>query len=308
MKRLEQLPEITEKALGGLTAGQHLKLRIAKAAMNPQPRRRSYASWAPALCGALTLAIALCVCIPMLNQPPEQNLISTQAAGQYSIGTERGLLDLENNNITIRQTGEKPDYRSIWAKGSGSSFPLIGIEGRYYRLLTAPKTVSSSLFGRQLGTVAEFTTEPALSGTDVVLSNTVQQGSEVYAISGMDGTLIAAKVDGSYRLFQRTGFNGSALRGSEDLADTLQIAGHIIAMELSDVGVITDSSTCEALFSTLTSCASYESSSAVSGKQSLLIQLDNGLALQLAVKNDKLSACGTWSCPEFFEAFEDAAN
>ena len=67
-------------------------------------------------------------------------------------------------------------------------------------------------------------------------------------------------------------------------------------------------SECEALFATLLDCASYESSGSVSGKQTLLISLDNGLALQLAVKNDKFSACGTWSCPEFFEAFEDAAN
>ena len=49
-----------------------------------------------------------------------------------------------------------------------------------------------------------------------------------------------------------------------------------------------------------------KSSGTVSAKQSLLIQLDSGLTLQLAVKNDKLSACGTWSCPEFLEAFEAA--
>ncbi|MDD6248459.1 hypothetical protein, partial [Desulfovibrio piger] len=69
---------------------------------------------------------------------------------------------------------------------------------------------------------------------------------------------------------------------------------------------ITDSETCETLFSTLTENASYESSGTVSAKQSLLIQLDSGLTLQLTVKNDKLSACGTWSCPEFLEAFEAA--
>ena len=72
------------------------------------------------------------------------------------------------------------------------------------------------------------------------------------------------------------------------------------------MSAITDSETCETLFSTLTENASYESSGTVSAKQSLLIQLDSGLTLQLAVKNDKLSACGTWSCPEFLEAFEAA--
>lgn len=54
--------------------------------------------------------------------------------------------------------------------------------------------------------------------------------------------------------------------------------------------------------------ASYESSGMVSGKQNLLIELDNGLTVQLAVREDRLSACGTWSCPEFLEAFEQAAQ
>lgn len=307
MKRLEQLPEITDKALGGLTAGQHLKLRIEKAAVNPAPQRRRTSAWVPALSFALVLALALGIGIPALNAQPDQPLITTQAAGTNGVGNEISLLDL-NNGVNIQQSGEKPSYRSLWVKGDGGSFPLIGIQGRYYRMMSTPDSVSSKLLGSSLGTVAEFTTEPSLSGTDIVLSNKVSQGSEVYAIKGMDTTLVAAEVGGSYRLFQRVSFNGSALRGSEDLADTLQVSGRIKSMELSDVGVITDSATCEDLFSTLTSCASYESSSSISAKQSLLIHLDNGLTVQLAVKNDKLAACGTWSCPEFFEEFEAAAN
>ncbi len=307
MKRLEQLPDITEKALGGLTAGQNLKLRIEKAARNPEPQRRPAAAWVPALCCALVLALALGVGLPGLNSEPGQQLIASQPAGAPTAGTERSLLDLDND-VTIRKSSAVPGYRSIWAKGDGGSFPLIGIEGRYYRMLTSPASVSSSLLGASVGTVAEFTTEPSLSGTDVILSNIAAQNSEVYAISGMGGTLVAAQVDGEYRLFQRVSFNGSALRGSEGLADTLQIAGHIISMELSDVGIISDASTCESLFATLTSAASYESSGSISGKQSLLITLDSGLTVQLSVKNDKLSACGTWSCPEFFEAFSAAVQ
>lgn len=305
MKRLEQLPEITEKALGGLTAGQNLKLRIEKAAAAPMPHRRTVGAWVPALCCALVLAIALGVGIPNMTQQGDEPLIASQAAGVPTVGTERSLLDLDNN-VTIRQRDTVPDYRSIWAASNGGSFPLIGIEGKYYRMLTSPQTVSSSLFGECLGTIAEFTTEPSLSGTDVILSNIASQNGEVYAISGMGNTLVAAQVDGSYRLFQRVSFNGSALRGNEALADTLQIAGHITGMELSDVGTITDAAACETLFATLTSSASYESSGSVNGKQSLLISLDNGLIVQLSVKNDKLSACGTWSCPEFFEAFANA--
>lgn len=305
MKRLEQLPEITEKALGGLTAGQNLKLRIEKAATDPAPQRRTVGAWVPALCCALVLAIALGVGIPAMNQQPSGQLIASQPAGAPTMGTERSLLDLDND-VTIRKSDAVPNYRSIWAKGDGGSFPLVGIEGRYYRMLTSPASVSSSLFGECLGTIAEFTTEPSLSGTDVILSNAASQNGDVYAIAGMGDTLVAAQVDGEYRLFQRVSFNGSALRGSESLADTLQIAGHISSMALSDVGTITDADTCETLFATLTSAASYESSGSLNGKQSLLITLDNGLTVQLSVKNDKLAACGTWSCPEFFEAFTQA--
>lgn len=308
MKRLEQLPQIADQGLAGLTAGQHLKLRIEKAAVNPQPKRRPAAAWVPVLSCALVLAIALGIGIPALQPQADQSLISTQAAGQNSGAGERSLLDLDNNDVNIRQSGETPKYSSIWAKGDNGNFPLIGVEGKYYRMMSSPKSISKSLLGESLGSVEEFTTEPSLSGMDVVLSNKVSQGSQVYAIDGMGSTLIAAEVDGSYRVFQRVGFNGSAIRGREELADTLQIAGHIISMELSDVGVVTDSDMCEALFATLLDCASYESSGSVSGKQSLHIALDNGLTVQMIIKNDKLSACGTWSCPEFFEEFEDAVQ
>ena len=308
MKRLEQLPEITEKALGGLTAGQHLKLRIEKAAANPQPQRRPLASWAPVLACALVLTIALGVGIPALRpQPDEAGLISSQPAGQSGSGTEVALLDLNRSNVSIRQRISAAGEDSLWASGDNGNFPLIGVNGKYYRMLTVPQDADGSLLGKSVGTVAEFTTEPALSGTDVILSNVASHGVKVYGVDGMSGTLVAAEVDGQTRIFQRVSFNGSALRGKEKLSDTLQISGHITAMELSGVGSVSGSE-CEALFGTLLDCASYESSGSVSGKQTLLITLDNGLALQLAVKNDKFSACGTWSCPEFFEAFENAAN
>ena len=307
MKRLEQLPEIANQALGGLTAGQHLKLRIEKAVANPAPapRHARARAWVPALCCALALVICSAVFLPGLHPSSGEGLITTQAAGQGDVGNERSLLDLGNNTVRIT-AGTNPGFRSLWSQGEGGNFPLIGVRGQYYRMLTVPESLDASHLGDSLGSVEEYTTEPALSGTDVILSNAAAQGSEVYAVDGMDGTLVAAQVNGVYRVFQRVSFNGSALTGRETLSDTLEIAGHIAAMELSGVGAITDSETCETLFNTLTENASYESSGTVSAKQSLLIQLDSGLTLQLAVKNDKLSACGTWSCPEFLEAFEAA--
>lgn len=307
MKRLEQLPEIAQESLGGLVAGPELKKRILENARKPMGKPVRQAAWVPAVCMALALIVGLAVGLPALqNHPDSQPLIQSVPAGDGPVNNERGLLDLGTDNVNVGARTSVPDFRSIWSKGSDGSFPMIGVCGRYYRMLTSPSSVSSSLLGDSLGTVAEFTTEPALSGTDLVMSNAAVSGTEVYEIDGMGATLIAAEVDGKTRLFQRVSFNGNALLGRESLADTLQIAGHITMMELSDVGIITDRDTAESLFSTLTSTATYESSGSISGKQSLLIELDNGLTLQLLVKNDTLSACGVWSSPEFFEAFEEA--
>ena len=68
MKRLDQLPEITNQAMGGLTAGQHLKLRIEKAVANPDPAPRHARArvWVPAMCCALALVICAGVFLPGL--------------------------------------------------------------------------------------------------------------------------------------------------------------------------------------------------------------------------------------------------
>ena len=182
------------------------------------------------------------------------------------------------------------------------------MNGSYYRMMTSPRSVSSSLLGTSLGTIAEYTTEPSLSGTNVMLSNKAAVGTEVYGISGMSSTFVAAEVDGQMRLFQRVSFNGNALKGSETLADVMQLSGHVASIELSGVGTITDASVCADLISLLLNDATYESSGSLSAKQSLLIELDNGLVYQFTVKNDKIASCGTWSCPEFFEAFEAACE
>lgn len=311
MKRLGQLPEVVEQGLGGLTAGQNLKYRIERAAREGKKERRAVVpAWVPAVCCALVLAVGVIFALPQLTGQPQNAddagvvLLSQRAGDATDAPMMRG--DLPAGSVQLSSTGSTPSYRSIWAKSSGGSFPMVGVNGRYYRMLANPSSIGDELLGGSLGTVAEYTTEPALSGTDVVMSNTVSQGETIYAISGMDGTLVAANVDGKYRVFQRVSFNGNSVKGSEDLSDTLQISGHVLAVELSDVGTITDQSTAESLVKTLLNNASFSSSGTVKGEQSLLIQLDNGLTVQMAVKDDKLSACGTWSCPEFIEAFQEA--
>ena len=307
--RLRELPETVDRTLYSLTANEALKRRIERAVTNPERetvRRPVYRTLVPALSLALVLLVGAAVAIPALRQDQPDRIITSQAAGSPTDIDQPHENELGKGRVTVSTT-EAPEYRSLW-EGSTGSFPLIGVKGSYYRMMTEPASVDQSLLGASLGKVSEFTTEPSLSGTDVILSSVATLGTEVYAVDGMGGTLVAAEVKGVMRLFQRVSFNGSALQGSETLADTLQVSGHIVSMELSDVGVVTDASACERLYQTLVDNASYDSSGSVSARQSLLIELDNGLTIQLAVRNDKLAACGTWSCPEFFEEFEEAAE
>ncbi len=309
MKDLNQLPEAAQRGLAGLTAGQNLKYRILNEAKQPQHRTHNHA-WIPAVCCALVLVIACTVALPGLRTRHAENnglLIASQPAGQ---ATDTPLLTANGGIVggSVSSRKSAPSYRSIWESGQNGNFPMVGIQGSYYRMLTTPASVDDSLLGANLGAVEEYTTEPALSGTDVILSNRCPAGTAVYEINSMGGTLVAAQVDGVNRVFQRVGFNNHALNGGEGLSDTLQISGHVTMMELSDVGTVTDPDTITTLMNTLLENATYKSSGSVSGKQSLLLALDNGLTVQLAVKNDRFSACGTWSCPEFFDAFAAAAE
>lgn len=311
---LRTLPQEADRAMGGLEATPFMKAKIDRAVTEKkQPRSRFVLpKWAPAVCCAALVLIVAAFAMPLNQQTPDEqgSLIVSGMLGTDTTAVPTGALtaDLGDGDVFISANNPNPGYRNIWSDVRGGSFPLIGVSGKYYRMLTSPISVDDSLIGGSIGTISEYTTEPSLSGTDAVLSNTVAFGTPVYEIRGMGGTLVTAEVNGSMRLFQRVSFNGNALRGRETLADTLQVSGKVIGLELSGVGTITDPAVCERLLATLLDCASYESSGSISSRQSLLIELENGLVLQMAVKSDNLAACGVWSCPEFFEEFEDACD
>ena len=306
---LRNLPQEADKAMDGLYATPFLKARIDRAVEDKKQGKVRFAlpNWAPALCCAAVVLVLVLAFAPLNagNQP--NTLIDSGMLGNPTPVPDGVMTaDLNGGSVFISASSSKPGYRNMWSDVKDGSFPLIGINGKYYRMLTNPNVLDSELLGQQIATVSEFTTQPSLSGTDVVLSNAASSGAAVYAIRGVDAdTLVAAKVNGRMRLFQRVSFNGNALRGRESLADTLALTGQVIAMELSGVGTVTDPAACEALLATLLDCATYESSGSISSKQALLIEMSNGLVLQMAVKGDNLAACGVWSCPEFFEAFDD---
>ena len=306
-ERLRALPEMAEST--GLQADEQLKRRILRAAREKQAPKRAFAvgRLVPALCALAVLVGALGFALPGLRatgpQPTQAPLIDSRPAGDALPG-EKLALDVPPGSITIRQSNN-PSYRSIWAQQTGANFPLIGVNGRYYRLLTNPTSVSGSLLGQALGTVTNYTSEPALAGRDGICSNVVAQGETVYAVSGMNGALAAANVNGQMRVFQRVSFGDSALVGSERLEDTLK-ASSAVALELSGVGTVNDPAAARRLIRILVDNASFLRSGAAETNQSLLIQLESGIVLQMAVNGERLLACGTWACPEFFDAFQEA--
>lgn len=330
MKRLEQLPEMTNDMLGGLHATQDLKkeiLRDAKAAMQDGKAHYRNSAWESKKVNANTrrqrsvlqrsLAMA-CMLIVLLGSvvgfpaligmdvKNQQNIVTTKMGAEGELtNAQSQALDLPQGSIVISQRSA-PSYRGIWAPANGANFPLVCVEGRYYRLLTNPTGIGKELLGKELGTVSTYTSEPALASGGVI-SNTVSEGGKVYAVSGMSGAMVAAEVDGKMRVFQRVTFGGNALVGGEKLADTLK-ADKVVALELTGVGTVTDKNKARELYEALLSNASLARSGASETGSSLLIQLENGLVLQLAVRDESVMACGTWTCPEFFEAFEAAVK
>lgn len=321
--RLLQLPEIAENM--GVEAGDTLKWRILRSANEQaKPARKISCTMrrlVPVMC-ALVLIVGAVFVVPSLKKDENGNrvteetmpLVTTIAAGQERAvpGTQIAL-DVAPGSVQIRSSSN-PSYRSIWARANGANFPLVGINGCYYRQLTAPTLVPADLLGEALGTVNVFTSEPALaadstianaSGNGVVVSNIVAEGETVYAVRSMNGAVVAARVNGEMRAFQRVSFGQSALVGNENLASTLR-AGRVVALELTGVGTINDAETARYLMDILTDNAVFLRSGSRETNQTLLIQMDNGITLQMAVNGEQLMACGTWACPEFFDAFQMA--
>lgn len=305
-ERLRSLPDIA--ASSGLQANEQLKRRILRAAEGGQ-RKAGFQMkrLVPAFCALVVLIGGIAFALPRLGGNPvsggQTPLIESHPAGTVSVG-DKLALDVPPGSISIKSS-RNPSYRSIWAPMSGGNFPLICVDGRYYRMLTNPTSISSSLLGNSIGTVAAFTSEPALAGKNGVCSNTVQAGETVYAVKGMSGAMAAANVNGQTRVFQRVSFGDSALIGKEKLTDTLK-ASSAVALELSGVGTINDPATAQRLVDILVKNASFLRAGGSETNQSLLIQLKSGLVLQMAVNGERVIACGTWACPEFFDAFQEA--
>lgn len=313
MKRLETLPEIAQRQLGGLEATPTLLSKIKLEAAE----KRSPVKSAQVLRPVLAVCCALILCVGAVSAfntgdhaalpQASPNVLTNLSAGSESVPTEapRMIGDVPAGSITM-SAGIRRSTDTLFAEFGSASFPLITLNGATYRLLASPSAISSSLLGETLGSVTEFNIEPAL-GSGGVVSNVVSRGETVYAVSGMNGALAAASVEGSLRVFQRVSYAGTAVIGHETLEDTLCSAEDVKWIEVSTLGRVSDVSKAQQLMATLLEYADY-TGTAMSGSGSMLIGLQNGLTLQLLTGDDSVSACGTWSCPDFFEAFAEAVQ
>ena len=306
--KLDQLPQVAEETLGGLKADASLYMKILQRAQAPARKPAFPMRRAVALACSLVLVITLGV-IGIGGLPGDEKAlpkIMTQAAGTLPEGAVLRAWDLPRGSISLGQPGSVPEYQGVWARSSGGNFPLIRVNGAFYRLLSNPTSIDSSMLGGSLGSVEVFTDEPALDSTAQTLSNVIPAGTQVSQINGMLGTAVAAELDGKTRVFQRVSFSGSALLGGEGLSSTLQ--GSVVGLQLSGVGTVTDPGQVSSLMNMLLGESSYQSGSTRSTDQALLIQYSNGIVLQMSVKDNSLIACGTWSNPGFIEAFAQAAQ
>ncbi len=307
MKVLKQLPEIANRQLGGLEADARLLARIKlNAAEGSGQRYRTAPRFQVIL--AACCALVLCVGGVLWAMSPSggslplngsDSLLDTHAAGGATVATAPPVTgDLPEGTITMSGSNARGG-NSLFATNNGKSFPLITVGQATYRMLTYPDGISSALLGEELGLVNEFNMEPALGSGDII-SNAASPGAPVYTVHGMQGAMVAAKVDGSLRVFQRISYSGTAVIGSETLGDTLCSPDQVQWLSLD--GITVNGAQAQDLMRTLLNDADFCSTGA-SGSGSLQIGLSNGLILQLLVGDDTVSACGTWSCPGFFEAF-----
>lgn len=325
MNRLDNLKETADEMLGGLHASQELKQQIlldAGRAAEGKPAGRN-TPWqslpkqkhptarilrsAAALACVAVLMLGILAGIPGLlgRSITPQSPIEIQTGG---VSDKSGLTagrDIGLGDISV-SGGSRSGGSGLWAQAEGANFPLLRVGGRYYRLMNSPGAADTSLLDEGIGTVDSFTGEPALAEGGCV-SNIVSEGETVYSLRGMGNAAAAARVDGTMRIFQRVSYGNSGLTAGESLPDTLGNSP-IRSLEMTGVGTVSDPQTAQMLYSILVSRARPERSSAGESSQSLLIGFDNGLTLQMYVRDASLMACGTWSCPEFFEAFVSAAS
>ncbi len=303
-QRLKTLRRTADEALGGLNAAPGGAYRAFQAAQAKHSVRS--AMWlkagVPALAAALVIAVVLWGVPGLIKAPAPTPAVQSIAAGEGPAGTAAPLrADLPSGSVTLN-SGRGVSFRSLFAGSSVSSFPMVLVDGEYYRMLTSPESLNKKYLGKALGKVTVYASSPSGSG---ISSNTVLEGETVYAVKNMDGAAVAARVNGQNRVFQRVSLNG---QGLEYDMGRLVGSAEITEISLSGVGRVTEKTTIQRLRRMLINDSSFLSGSCTATSQGLYLTLENGVTLQMYVSGGSVMSCGVWSCDEFLDEFRQAAR
>ena len=303
-ERLAQLAEAADELAADVQADDKLYSKIryqaAKASAGSSRPRWQRLAWLPAT--AVALIVLTVTLVPVLRGSAPLEIRSVTAGGQTeAVPLPSTRADLPAGSVSVGNASDIPAFQNLWAGNSDTSFPMVLVNGSYYRLLSSPKKLSNKLLGQEIGTVEHYTPEMNGSG---FCSNTVLQGETVYSVQGMGTAVIAASIDGNIRVFQQVTANGND-SVPQKLSQVIPASG-VSELSLSGVGRIKERHTAESLVSTLLGGAAYQGSGCSRTSQVLHIKYTNGITLQMYVRGQSLSASGTWSCPAFFEQFEAA--
>ncbi len=302
-ERLTQLPQAADELAADVRADERLYQRIRHQAEG-MPRKRVPLRRVLIPAGAFALAAVLLVLVwpGITGGTVPLNIMSVTAGdngGNVPLPSTRA--DLPAGSVSLDSADDVPAFRNIWAGNSDSNFPMVMVNGAYYRLLSTPKKLSDKQLGSPLGTVDQYTNDMNGYG---LCSNTVLQGETVWQVNGMGGAAVAARIDGSLRVFQRVTANGQGTAPAS-LAEAIAQSG-VRELSLSGVGRVRNEQTAQQLLNTLLYSASYQGSGCSKTSQVLHIVFGNGVTLQMYVRDTSLSSGGTWSCPAFFEQFRQA--
>jgi hypothetical protein len=309
---MERVPESARQLLDGVRADSVLRHRILTGAYRSRGvgarafgRAGGYVAarrFAPVLSVAMGLILVAVIGLQLydFNAPPAAiDIPDNPALSMQSFSSG----DLSTGSLKL--AGGVPQYRPLLMRTSTGDPALLSVNGRYYQMLGAPSQLADDMLGQKHGDVQPLTADISLADRIGVLSNVVPVDEIVYAVGDYSTrTMVAAKVGGVMRVFQRIGYATKSLVGSETFRDTLDVSGRVTALELSGVGVITDGEQANRIFEMLVGEAvPWSGESIPEAGQSLTIHIDGGLSLQVGVSGDLVQACGSWACPEFFEAF-----
>lgn len=306
-QKLKNLHQTADEMLSGMQAAPMGAQQILRKEQGERkPRVSSWVRVGAPVFAALVLfsGILLWRSSGNFRTPTSTPAVETIAAGESS-GEKNypARADLPVGSVTL-SGGGNVSFMNLFAGNSMSSFPMIQVNGAYYRMLNEPQNLSSRALGKAIGQVSRHSSSPQ-SDSSGISSNTILEGETVYRVQSLDGAAVAARVNGDLRVFQRVSVNG---KGIPEAMSALLGNASVSEISLSGAGRVNDSGTIRRLLQILTRRSTFLSGSCSATSQGLYITFDNGVTLQFYVSGSTVMSCGAWSCGEFMEELRQAAR